>query len=169
MAQGGRVVVGVSGSLRSLAALHRAVDEARGRDAELLVVMAWTPPGGEMAYHRSPCPPLLRSAEDGAADRLARVFREALGGVPRGVAVRAVVVRGDAGAALVRIADRADDLLVVGTGRQGGIRRLVHGAVSRHCLSHAACAVLAVPPLALMRDLERGPRSLVPRPLGRTT
>jgi tRNA(Ile)-lysidine synthase TilS/MesJ len=36
-----RIVVGVSGSLGSLAALHRAVDQARRTGAEVLAVLAW--------------------------------------------------------------------------------------------------------------------------------
>ncbi|MFD8000700.1 hypothetical protein [Streptomyces mirabilis] len=44
-AKGRRVIAGASGSLGSLAALPRAADEARRTDAELLVVLAWEPPG----------------------------------------------------------------------------------------------------------------------------
>ncbi|MFI1279448.1 universal stress protein [Streptomyces sp. NPDC020858] len=43
-----RVVVGVTGSPGSLTALHRAAAEARVRDAELRVVLAWQSPGGEL-------------------------------------------------------------------------------------------------------------------------
>src|SRR5579884_3561935 len=100
-----RVVVGVSGSLSSLAALHRAVEEARTRNALLVPVLAWTPPGGEIAYHRSPCPPLLREWRAGAEQRLRTAFDQAFGGTPTGVAVRSLVVRGEPGPALVRIAD----------------------------------------------------------------
>ncbi|MEV7930664.1 universal stress protein, partial [Kitasatospora sp. NPDC088779] len=67
---GGRVVVGVSGSLGSLAALHRGVAEARSRGAELVPVLAWEPPGGEFGYRRSPCPPLLAAVREAAEQRL---------------------------------------------------------------------------------------------------
>jgi nucleotide-binding universal stress UspA family protein len=155
MAQGGRVVVGVSGSLRSLGALHRAVDEARRRDGELLAVLAWTPVVGEDAYRRGPCTPLLTTWENAAAARLERAFLDAFGGYPNGVPLRLVTVRGEAGTALTELADRPDDLLVISTGRQGRLMRLFHGGVSRHCLAHAHCNVLAVPPSELMRDLDR--------------
>lgn len=49
-----RVVVGVSGSLGSVTALRRAASEARRRSAELWPVLAWVPPGGELAARRSP-------------------------------------------------------------------------------------------------------------------
>ena len=55
--RGPRVVAGVSGSPGSLAALRRAAAEARRRGAELLVVIAWEPPGGDFA-HRSALGPL---------------------------------------------------------------------------------------------------------------
>ena len=45
-----RVIAGVSGSVRSLAALRAGAAEARSAGAELLPVLAWTPVGGEMAY-----------------------------------------------------------------------------------------------------------------------
>ena len=54
-----RIIVGVSGSLGNLSALHTAVAEARNREASLLAVRAWTPYGDELTYHRGPCPPML--------------------------------------------------------------------------------------------------------------
>jgi hypothetical protein len=47
------------------------------------------------------------------------------------------------------VADSDDDLLVVGSGRRGLRSRLVSGRVTRYCLRHAGCPVLAVPPAAL--------------------
>jgi nucleotide-binding universal stress UspA family protein len=165
MEQVGRVVVGVSGSLHSMAALHRAVGEARRGDAELLAVLAWSPAGGETAYRRSPCPPLLAAWEDSAAERLEDAFRNAFGGCPQGVRLRLVTARGEPGAALTEFADRPDDLLVVGAGRRGALARVFHGGVTRYCLAHARCAVLAVPPSDLTRDLGRITRVLDERPL----
>ncbi|MDH6125831.1 universal stress protein [Kitasatospora sp. GP82] len=155
MSDGARVIVGVSGSLNSLTALHRAVDEARARRAVLVPVLAWTPVGGERNYRAQPCPPLLRAWEEAADERLERAFRDAFGGFPVGVRVEPLVVRGETGPMLTRIADRPNDLLVVSTGRQGGLRRLLHGSVSRYCLAHATCPVVAVPPSTLHSDLRR--------------
>ncbi|MFC9330173.1 universal stress protein [Kitasatospora sp. NPDC057015] len=150
----GRIVVGVSGSLGSLAALHRAVAEARGTGAELLAVLAWTPPGGEHGYRLAPCPPLLATWEETAAGRLREALDEAFGGAPAGVRLCAQVIRGDGGAALVHTADRPGDLLVVGAGGGSLLRRGLRPSVTAHCVRHASCPVLAVPRPSLHRELE---------------
>lgn len=49
-----RVVVGVHGSLGSLQALRHAAEEARDRDALLVTIIAWLPPGGDLAERRYP-------------------------------------------------------------------------------------------------------------------
>lgn len=165
MAEAARVVVGVSGSLSSLAALHRAVREARDRDALLVPLLAWTPPGGEAVYRDSPCPPMLKEWERDAARRLDTAFEQAFGGYPRGVRTRAAVVRGAAGPALVATADEPDDLLVLSAGRRGRLRRMTHGSVTRYCLAHAVCAVVAVPPAELLSTLERAARGGIPMTL----
>jgi nucleotide-binding universal stress UspA family protein len=105
-----RVVVGVDGSLGSMQALRRAVAEAS--------VLAWTPPGGEGAYRSPPCPLLLDEWRAEHARRLKTTWNEALGGVPEDLTVHLLVIRGDAGRVLVELADRVDDLLVVGAGRR---------------------------------------------------
>ncbi|GAA1261204.1 universal stress protein [Kitasatospora nipponensis] len=149
-----RIVVGVGGSLGSLAALHMAVDEARRTSSEVLAVLAWLPQGGEHGYRLAPCPPLLASWRESAVARLREALDEAFGGAPAGVRLSAVVVRGDTGPALVRLADRADDLLVVGAGSGGVLRRVLRPSVTRHCVEHARCPVVAVPRPTLQRELE---------------
>ncbi|WP_051756342.1 universal stress protein [Kitasatospora purpeofusca] len=158
----GRIVVGVSGSLGSLAALHRAVAEARRLDAEVLAVHCWTPVGGEFGYRRSPCPPLLSACRDAAATRLREALDQAFGGTRPGVRLRSVAVRGETGQALVRCADRPDDLLVLGAGPRGLLARALHPSITAYCVRHATCPVLAVPKPPLQRELEameRHPRT----------
>lgn len=150
-----RVVVGVSGSLSSLTALHWAAEEARRRDALLVPVLAWEPQGGESAYRRSPCPPLLAEAEHRAVIRLDTALEQAFGGFPPGPATRAAVVRGPAGPALVAEADEPGDLLVVSAGRRTRLRAVVPAPVPRHCLRHGACPVFVVPPSDLLAHLGR--------------
>ncbi|WP_084701533.1 universal stress protein [Streptacidiphilus anmyonensis] len=162
MSHSGRVVVGVSGTPTSLQALRTAVAEARSTGSSLVAVLAWTPVGGEISYRRAPCPPLLRLWEDEAAWRLRNSFDEALGGVPQDVPVELVTVRGEAGAALVDVADQADDLLVVGAGPRGARARLFHGATTRYCVGHAACRVLSVPAPELLAALPRALPHRVP-------
>ena len=69
----------------------------------------------------------------------------------------ALVVRGEPGPALVDAACATDDLLVIGAGRRGWLPRIGHGQVSRYCLAHAHCPVLAVPPAELARAARRRP------------
>ncbi|MDH6605086.1 nucleotide-binding universal stress UspA family protein [Streptomyces sp. SAI-208] len=148
-----RVVVGVSGSLGSLSALARAAEEARQRGAELWPVLAWEPPGGEFAVRRSPATALMVGQwEQLARERLLTALREVFGGTDLGVPLRAVIARGAAGPALVQTAGREDDLLMLGAGRRG-LRRALRPSVSRYCLAHATCPVLAVPPSPLQSDL----------------
>ncbi len=90
-----RVIAGVNGSVRSLAALRAAVAEARLAGAELLAVHAWVPAGGELAYARAPCPYLLKVWEQAACDCLRAAFDEAFGGMPAGLEIRPVIVRSE--------------------------------------------------------------------------
>lgn len=158
----GRVVVGVSGSLGSLAALRRAASEARRSERLLLAVLAWTPPGGEAGYRRAPCAQLLKVWEENAVKALCTAFEEGIGGRPTDLLLQPLVVRAEAGYSLCEIADRPDDLLVVGAGRRGALARFTHAGVSRYVLGHARCPVLAVPPVELPRGAERALRRLDP-------
>jgi nucleotide-binding universal stress UspA family protein len=148
-----RVIAGVNGSVRSLAALRVAVAEAHSAGAMLLPLLAWEPVGGELAYLRAPCPILLRLWQHAAHERLSDAFDDAFGGMPDGLVIHPLVVRSAAGPALVGAANQSDDLLVVGGGGWGRFACTVHGSVSRYCLAHARCPVLAVPPPELIREL----------------
>ena len=152
-----RVIAGVSGSVRSLGALRAGVAEARANEAELVAVLAWAPAGGEFAYMRAPCPLLLRLCEEAAQEGIREAFDAAFGGVPWDVPVRMLVVRARPGQVLVDMADRPDDLLVVGCGGRSRLGRTVHGAVTRYCIAHAHCPVLAVPPPDLITDMRSWP------------
>jgi nucleotide-binding universal stress UspA family protein len=153
----GRVIAGVSGSVRSLGALRAGVAEARSSGAELIAVLAWTPSGGEFAYMRAPCPLLLKLCEEAAKERVREAFDDALGGVPDDVAVQLLVVRARPGPMLVEFASKPDDLLVVGCGGRSLLSSAAHGSVTRYCVAHARCPVLAVPPPDLITDLRPWP------------
>ena len=154
-----RIIVGVHGSLGSLQALRYAADEARQRDVPLLAVNAWLPPGGEMAERRSPSAYLRKIWREAATERLLAAFNAGLGGMPADLHVQPQISRGETGPVLVDTADQPDDLLIIGTGRRAGIGRVLHRSVSRYCLAHARCPVLAVPPSALMDEMSHGLRS----------
>ena len=146
-----RVFAGVHGSPGSLQALRYAANEARHRGARLLPVIAWVPPGGDLAERRQPNLYLRKMWREGAQGRLWEAFDMGLGGLPEDLTIEALVVRGPAGPVLVECADDPDDLLVIGTGRRG-LRRLARHSASRYCLAHARCPVVAVPPSALMEE-----------------
>ncbi|GAA5705289.1 hypothetical protein AQJ43_29285 [Streptomyces avermitilis] len=151
--EGRRIVAGVSGSLGSLAALHRAAHEARRSRAELLAVLAWEPPGGDLAHRRSLLASPATDFRQEAGERLLAALRTAFGDAGPGVPFQGLVARGTPGRALVETADRADDLLVVGAGYRGRMHRALFPSVARYCVAHAACPVLAVPPSPLQGEL----------------
>ena len=157
-----RIFVGVSGSLGSLQALRYATDEARQRHVPLFPVLAWIPPGGDMADRRYPSPELRQVWRAAAAERLDSAFNEALGGMPGDVRVEPSVVRGDPGATLTFLASEDGDLLVVGSGRRGRLRRALHRSVGRYCLAHARCPVIAIPPTPLAVSFGAGHHRLWP-------
>jgi nucleotide-binding universal stress UspA family protein len=150
-----RVVAGVDGSLGSLQALRYAAKEARERDALLVAIIAWVPPGGDLAERRYPSVYLRQIWRRAAWDRLLSAFDAGLGGFPPDVPVEPRVVRGEPGPVLVNSADNPADLLVVGSGRRG-LRRALSRSVSRYCLAHARRPVTAIPPSALMEETARG-------------
>ncbi|MET9118974.1 universal stress protein [Streptomyces longwoodensis] len=159
-----RLVVGVSGSPGSLTALVRAADEARRCGAELWPVLAWEPPGGDLAARRSPSAAVLVPEwERMARERLLAALSDVFGGMGSGLPGQALVARGTPGRALVHIADRERDVIVVGTGRQSRLHRAFWPSVSRYCLAHAGCSVLAVPPYPLQASLEAAHRRNVLR------
>ncbi|MGH3095773.1 MAG: universal stress protein [Streptosporangiales bacterium] len=144
-----RVVVGVDGSLGSLSALRQAVAIAQQEGASLHVVWVCQQVVGHVSVAASmPHNPMV--VADGRR-RIADAFDCSLGGYPADVAVKADVraYEGNPGRALVEIAGRADDLLVVGA----GTRRWLHRgqSVSRYCLRYARCPVLVAPPSELAR------------------
>jgi nucleotide-binding universal stress UspA family protein len=157
-----RIIVGVHGTLGSLQALRYAADEARQREVPLMPVTAWIPPGGELAERRHPSPYLRKIWRDAAWQRLWDAFDAGLGGVPRDLTVQPTVVRGDPGPVLVDVADSAEDLLIIGTGRRTSVGRLLRRSVGRYCLVHAQCPVLAVPPSSLMNEIGHGLRAKHP-------
>ncbi len=153
---GRRVVVGVNGSLGSLTALHRAAAEARvrGRGAELWTVLAWEPPGGDIPHRGGGCPPSLTATwRRMASERLAEALDTAFGAEGPGVPLQRLVAPGKPGKVLLAAADRSDDLLVIGAGARGRLRRAMWPSVSRYCVAHASCTVLTVPPSPLHQAL----------------
>jgi nucleotide-binding universal stress UspA family protein len=123
-----------------------AAGQARRAEVPLVALHAWMPPGGDLADRRYPSPYMRAIWKQAAARRCEEAIESAWGGPPLLVSFECLVVRGEAGPVLVEVADSADDLLVVGAGQRGPLTRLWRGHVTRYCLAHAKCPVLAAPP-----------------------
>jgi nucleotide-binding universal stress UspA family protein len=143
----------VSGSAGSLQALRYATEISRCHDAQLLAILAWVPPGGELADRRYPSPDLREVWVHAARERLRQAVELAIGGPPSGVEFAMNAARGDAGPVLTDLAAEPGDVLVIGAGRQGALRRLVACRVTRYCVAHCQCPVIAVPPSQLANEV----------------
>jgi nucleotide-binding universal stress UspA family protein len=141
-----RVIVGVSESLAGLEALRTAVAEARLREVELLGVRAW-------AYKATAREPGVarwkREISSQAVRTLTRAFATAMGGPPADIPTELSVAEGMPEKVLLAVADRPDDLLVIGG--PSGTWRPTKTLVVRRCLHRARCRVLVVPPPELAR------------------
>ncbi|WP_347277110.1 universal stress protein [Streptomyces durmitorensis] len=156
---GARVVVGVSGSPASLAALRVGVEEARRAGRVLVAMIAWEPPEGEGLYARRPDRAWARHWEAEARGRLDRAFEEVFGGAPEGVVVERWVVRGAAGRAVCDFAGAAEDLVVLGARKGWGWGR---GRVRRYVQGRAGCRVMVVPGPVVPRGMRRALRKARP-------
>lgn len=137
------IVVGVSGSRASVAALRWAADEAVRQHAQLRVVLVWSP------EHRAAYAPPLHS--DDPQQRLLRARRmlattmlAVLGPMPHDD-VTIEVAEGTPERALVDLSAGAD-LLVLGSASAHALAGSSIGPVIRTCLSHAHCPVVLVSP-----------------------
>jgi nucleotide-binding universal stress UspA family protein len=145
-ARGGRIVVGVDGSDGARRALQWAAEEARLRDARLLVVHTWHVP--PLVMGAGPFEPpaavdadTLERLETGAEQLLEREL-EAVD--LSGLEVDKLVEPRNPVDALLESA-RDSDLVVVGTRGHGGFTGLLLGSVSQQVSHHAPCPVVIVP------------------------
>lgn len=145
----GRVIVGIDPSPSGMSALRRAVEEARERDSTLVAVRSWLTQPRMYAM----APDLREVDEADTRELVERTFADTMGGVPDDVDVETVVLPDYPGPALVTLADRDDDLLVLGSGRRN--RRGSGSRTVRYCTAWAACPVLVVPPPQLARAVSQ--------------
>jgi nucleotide-binding universal stress UspA family protein len=134
-----RIVVGVDGSLSSVAALNWALGQAELTGATIEAVTTWEWP---MTPAIGMAPP---SDFDPKADAR-KVLDEAMASTDPGhdnVSVESTVVGGPAGMALVD-ASRGADLLVVGSRGHGEVASFLLGSVGEHCVTHAYSPVVVV-------------------------
>lgn len=124
-----RIIAGFLHSPEGAAALDRAIEEARLRDAELVVV-----------HNMTGDPKALNQYEDDLAEMEKRLTDEGVEYKIRGL------VRGNTPAEdLLLVAEEEDaDLIVIGVRRRSPVGKLVLGSNAQEILLHADCAVLAV-------------------------
>jgi nucleotide-binding universal stress UspA family protein len=146
------IVVGVDGSEDSKNAMRWAARQAELTGATLTAVTAWQLPVSfgtawqmPATYGRSHDFAQEDFAED-ARKTLHAAIDEVLG-EDRRVSVTPQLVIGHAAQVLIE-ASREASLLVVGGRGHGGFAGMVLGSVSQHCVSHAACPVVVVRPVA---------------------
>jgi nucleotide-binding universal stress UspA family protein len=163
-----RLIVGISRSPASWWALAWAIGEARQRGAQLLLVHVFRPRGISLVEADDFLTPV---PGDPNADRLAdghdlisTAIDQAVGRLPRGIAVERAVVPGRPAVELACLA-RGGDVLVLGSRHRGWLRRHAPGSVSRACARRANCPVVVVPEpspsalaVALPTDAVRGRR-----------
>jgi nucleotide-binding universal stress UspA family protein len=133
------VVVGVDGSGPSRAALAWALTEAAAHDATLRIVNV---------YDLAPYISTLGTAvppDSELIDRSSRALLEEVTADAKdsGVEVEVIAASGPTAKTLLGVASGAD-LLVVGSRGLGGLRRLLLGSVSEHCVYHSSCPVAVV-------------------------
>lgn len=138
-----RIVVGVTGSAPSLAALRWAADEARRHGARLHAVQVWDRSRRQLApYARRRGRPTAQQERETAHARLLAAVRTAFGSaVPADTSIELA----DGLTARVLLDRAADaDLLVLGAADMVPHTGLAAGPVQRACLRHARCPVVIV-------------------------
>jgi nucleotide-binding universal stress UspA family protein len=138
----GKIVVGDDGSDTAREALRYAVEQARARDATLLVVYAWSQP--MLATYGPQFTDLFTDTfdedRDAAQERLDIWASEYPDVRFEGSQVRAHPV------AALADASASAELVVVGSRGRGGFAAAVLGSVSHGLLHHAVCPVAVVRP-----------------------
>jgi len=150
--------VGVDGSPCSVKALRWAIVQAQLTGAGVEAVASWQDPVAS-GYYSFGFSPIFTDDQDWAAST-EKDLQEAVDGavddLHPDVEVVTRVVQGHPAQVLLDAAVGAQ-LLVVGTRGHGTLAGLLLGSVSQHCVQHAPCPVVVIPP-----DGPQGSRS---RPL----
>jgi nucleotide-binding universal stress UspA family protein len=139
-----RVVVGVDGAPRTIAALRWAASEAMQRDAELVAVHAWGTVLRPASYA-----PVNESADPDESARqaqalLAAALRQAFGTAPP-VPVHEVVDDRSVVPALLSQARRAELLVIATRAPDGRPFETGPGSTTLSCLRQAPCPVVVLP------------------------
>jgi nucleotide-binding universal stress UspA family protein len=137
-----KIVVGISGSAASAAALRWAAAEGRLRGAQVLAVYAWEWSGG---YHAPYAPLAGRISREDERRAAAEVAEQAVAKLGEAGHVESAVVEGPPAQVLLRTAADAD-LLVLGSDEADAGPYPVINPVVAACLLRAHCPVVVVLP-----------------------
>ena len=134
----GGVVVGVDGSRASQTALLWASTYAKKFDLGLEAIMTY-----QLGSHQGyPLPDIDDEVKNRTVKALHDSIVETLG---EEADVVRTVARRPAPLALLKAAETAS-LLVLGTRGRGAFAGMLLGSVSQHCVAHARCPVVVIPP-----------------------
>ncbi|HEX9259547.1 MAG TPA: universal stress protein [Acidimicrobiales bacterium] len=134
-----KIVVGVDGSPDSERALDWAIEEARLRGAEVVLVHSWIYPyvGPRTGIHEPYDDMKLEAAR--TLDEIVGAAAERAGDVK----LHPVLVEGSPAGELVR--EGADALMIVlGSRGRGGFKSLLLGSTSHQVVHHATCPVVVL-------------------------
>ena len=150
-----RVIVGASAAPGSIPALRYAENLARREGALLVTLHAWAPPGGELADRRQPSACLRRVWAQAACCCLPMPSTPPGAASPMGWSS----TRSWCAASPARHWRRGGGGTCWSWARARAVAgRRRHGKVSRYCVAHAQCPVIAVPPPDLARAAGHRPR-----------
>ena len=141
--RGGRVVVGVDGSPRSLDALDFAAEVADWQHWSLDIVTTWEPPTAASVVAFDYGDVIVAQCE--AAESTARSAQAHVRERYPRLEVVTMTEQGSASRVLTEESKGAD-LLVLGSRGLGGFSSLALGSVGQSCVHHAHCPVLIVRP-----------------------
>lgn len=140
------LIVGFDGSPPSRSALHWAAAQAQltGCPVHVLAAYSWPPIGG---YYGSAAALVsaaeLQTMHDDCNLRLRAGIADVLTRFP-GVGVDSELVNGAAAAALIRCSEKAD-LVVIGGSGAGAVRKFILGSVAASVLHESLCPVAIIP------------------------
>ncbi len=160
-----RIVVGVRDSETARWALATAVGEARLRGMPLLIVHVAPMPQPVAAAMGGAWSDMIAASRALGAATLRRVLDEVCDGAPADLEVRALSMIGDPGRVLSELA-RPGDILVLGRGSRGPLRRLLRPSARRYCARHVRTTLICVEAptvddlLDSLGDVEGGPTVL---------
>ncbi len=145
------IVVGVSPTTGSPAALRWAAQEARLRGTTVRAVLAWRPARAPVASGGRPPVGLTQAPTDYAAEAQEKLRGFVVAALGTDDGVECTAVKGNEVGALLAASDDAQ-LMVIGEPRPGRLASVRASLVAPQVLHRAQCPVVALPAVAAGAD-----------------